>query len=154
MKIVQTTPRRLVIEDRPWFLWLLLPVLALPSLYASLTGQIDGVWTTLLVGGLGAGMLWIVHHFAPFQRLTFDRDTGLFTHDLYRITGRARFERPLAEIKCAADEGHYSDGTRLSRVTLLTTDGRHPLESGFSSRNPKPVIQVINAWLTETGDAP
>ncbi len=150
MKITRTSPDRLIIEDRPWFLWLLLPGLGAPSLFAALTGQVDGWGATLLVAALGIGALWVAWHYAPFQRFTFDRSTGTLTHQVTRLNGTKSWERPLTDIRRAADEGHYSDGSRMQRVTLLTTDGRYPLESGFTSSSRAPVIAAINDWLDVT----
>lgn len=147
MKVVETNPDRLVIEDRPWFLWLTLPVMGLAALVAALTGNVDGWAETLLVAALGAGSLWVAWQFAPFQRFTFDRTANTFTHHVRRLAGQQSWVRPLADIRRAADEGNWSDGSRLERVTLLTTDGRHPLESGFSSASKAPVIRAINDWL-------
>lgn len=149
MKIVEHTPDRLLIEDRPWFLWILIPVLALPALFASLTGQLSSLGETVLVGALGIGMFWFLHHFAPFQRFTFDRATGRFTHTIQRINGRKSWIVPLSDIERAAEQAHWSDGARLERVALITKDGRHPLESGYSSRRAKPTIDAINAWLSD-----
>ncbi len=152
MKIVETTPDLLIIEDRPWFLWILVPVLACPPLYASVTGQVDGTWETILCFCLGVGMFWFLHHFAPFQRFTFDRTSGTFTHWIKRINGTRDWHVPLSEIQRAAEQAQWSDGTRLERVALITKGGRHPLESGFSSRRAKPMVEAINTWL-EVGDA-
>lgn len=150
MKIAQSTPDRLVIEDRPWFLWITLPVLGGAALIGALTGQVEGWGATVLVACLGAGIFGILWHFAPYQRFIFDRPSATFTHEVYRLTGQRVWSRPLADIKRAAGEGNWSDGARLERVTLLTRDGRHPLESGFSSAPRTPLIQAINDWLGPT----
>lgn len=147
MKVVLSTPDQLVIEDRPWFLWVTLPVLGAPAIIAALTGQVDHWAATLVVLGMGVGCFWVLWRFAPFQRITFDRATGTFTHTIHRLNGAQSWDRPLSDIQRAADEGHYSDGTRLERVTLLTNDGRHPLESGFSSQDRAGIISQINTWL-------
>lgn len=127
MKIVLSTSDRLVIEDRPWFLWSILPLLGGPALFAALTGGVDGWGATILVACLGAGALGVLWHFAPFQRFIFDRPAGTFTHEVHRLNGRRVWTRPLADIRRAADEGSHSDGARLDRITLLTGDGRLPL---------------------------
>ena len=150
MRIVRTTPDVLVIEDRPWFLWITLPVLGAPTVVAAFTGQVDGFWTTLLVGAIGLGVFWFMHHFAPFQRFTFERETATFIHDVYRVTGHKRWTVPLGDIERAAEQAQWSDGTRLERVALITKDGKYPLESGFSNRRAQPTIDAINAWLTQS----
>lgn len=151
MKVAASSPERLVVEDRPWFLWITLPFLGAPALFAALTGQVDGWLETLLVFTVGVGIFWILWYFAPFQRFTFDRASNTFIHDVHRITGHKRWERPLSDIRRAADEGHWSDGSRLERITLLTNDGRHPLESGYSSGSRKDVVTAINKWLDGSG---
>ncbi len=147
MKIVEQTPERLVIEDRPWFLWIILPCLGTPAIFSALTGGVDGWIPSLLVLCIGVAALWVAWHFAPFQRFTFDRKTLTFTHQVTRLIGSQAWEKPLSDIRRAADEGHWSDGSRLERVTLLTEDGRYPLESGFTGFSRKAVIDEINGWL-------
>lgn len=147
MKVTLTTPDRLVIEDRPWFLWISLYGLSATFFFAALTGRTGGAVITLVVLLLGAGALAVGWHFAPFQRFTFDRPSNTFTHAIRRPSGAQIWERPLSEIRRAADEGHWSDGSRMERVTLLTEDGPHPLESGFSGQSRAHVIKAINDWL-------
>ena len=148
MKVIETTPDRLVIEDRPWFLWIILTLLGTSSIIAGFGGQTAGPTETTVVFVVGLGAFGVLWHFAPFQRFTFDRSSGVFTHRVIRVTGRKTWERPLSDIRRAADEGNWRDGARLERITLLTHDGnRHPLESGFSSQSRKPVIDAINEWL-------
>lgn len=147
MKVVENSQSRLVIEDRPWFLWIVLSVIGGSALIGALTGQVDGWGTTALVAGLGAGTFWVLWRFAPFQRFVFDRTEAAFTHQVHRVTGSQNWTRSLNEIRRAAGEGNWSDGTRLERITLLTTDGRHPLESGYSSASKTPIILAINERL-------
>lgn len=148
MKVIETTPDRLMIVDRPWFLWIILTLLGTSSIIAGFSGQTAGPTETNVVFVVGLGAFGVLWHFAPFQRFIFDRQNGVFTHRVIRITGRKTWERPLSEIRRAADEGNWRDGARLERITLLTHDGdRHPLESGFSSQSRRPVIDAINEWL-------
>ena len=148
MKVIESTPDLLVIEDRPWFLWIILGVLGASSVLAGFSGQTAGPTETTVVFVVGLGAFGVLWHFAPFQRFTFDRTSGVFTHRVIRVTGRRTWERPLSDIRRAADEGNRRDGARLERITLLTHDtDRHPLESGFSSQSRKPVIDAINEWL-------
>ena len=147
MKVIENTSDQLVIEDRPWFLWITLPILGGPALVSALTGQFDGWATTMLVAALGIGMFWILWRFAPFQRMIFDRTTNTFIHHVHRLTGRRTWDMPLTEIRRATEERDPSDSSRLERVTLLTNSGRYPLESGFTSQPRTPVIQAINTWL-------
>jgi hypothetical protein len=120
------------------------------TLFSAVAGQVDGAVKTVFVGALGLGILWVGWKFTPLQRFVFDRPSETFTHHVHRLNGAESWERPLSEIRRAADEGHWNEGARLQRVTLLTTDGRHPLESGFSGTSRTRVIHAINEWLGVT----
>lgn len=150
MKVVDATPDRMTIEDRPWFLWITLTLLGVTALLSALTGRTEDWGTTVLVALLGLGVLWSLWHFAPFQRLVFDRTDGTFTHEVHRLNGKQVWSTSLGDIRHAIAESDCSDSSRLERVTLLTANGRHPLEPGYSSTLKAPVIQAINDWL---GDA-
>ncbi len=147
MKIVSSDVERLVIESRPWFLWLILFGLGAMAVVSALTGRVDGTFETVLVFLLGLGALWVGWRFEPFQRFEFDRATDTFTHTLTRLNGSEVWTRPLSGIERAAEEGSWSDGARSQRVTLLTKDGRYPLESGFTGFARQPLIDAINQWL-------
>lgn len=151
MKVVSNSPDRLVIENRPWFLWAVFFGLGGTALFSAVTGQVGDWGTTFLVATMGTGAIWAGWRFEPFQRFVFDRQAGTFVHEVHRLTGSRTWQRPLADIRRAADEGHWSDGARLERITLLTNDGRHPLESGYGSTRRKPVIDAINEWLGDSG---
>lgn len=153
MKVTATSDDRLVLEDRPLFLWVMLYGMGGGALIAAATGQVQGLGVTLLVAGLGLSMLWVAWRLLPFQRFVFDRPKATFTHQIRRTTGGEVWERPLSEIRRAADEGNWSEGTRMERVTLLTTDGRYPLESGFSGTPRTDVIRAINDWLGVSADS-
>ena len=148
MRIARNTPDRLVIEDRPWFLWITLGMIGAGALLAVMTDHFSGFVERFLVTSVGAGTLVIAWRFAPFQRIVFDRTSGTLRHTLKRVTGTQTWEKPLADIERATDEGHWdSEGDRLERVTLITRDGPYPLESGFSGRSARPMVEAINAWL-------
>lgn len=147
MKVVSSTPQRLIIEDRPLLNWALLYSMGTAAIFTAITGWIDGTAQTLLVFALGLGALWVAWRLLPFQRFVLDRASGTFTHQIQRLTGHQSWQRPLDDIRRAADEGHWSDGSRLERVTLLTRDGRHALEAGFSGISRAGVIREINDWL-------
>lgn len=147
MKVTEETEDRLLIEDRPLFLWVMLFGLGFVSLISALTGRVDGLMETVLVASLGAGMLWVGWRFEPYQAFEFNRDTGIFTHKMQRLTGSETWTRPIAEIRRATDEGNWDDGTRSHRVTLLTENGAYPLESGFTSLDRRATIDAINRWL-------
>lgn len=149
MKIVEHTGDRLTIEDRPWFLWLFLPPMALGAILTALTGQYDSWGETLLVLALGLGMSWVVWKFMPFQRFVFDRPSGAFTHRVHRVTGSQSWTLDLSEIELAISGPYWIDGSRLERVVLKTNSGRYPLESGFTGLSRTKIVNAINGWLSD-----
>ena len=150
MKTVSNTPKCLVIEDRPHFLAGFVWLLGLGALLAAVTGQTAGLAETLLVYALGLGTMALAWHFFPFQRFTFDRTAGEFTRRIARVTGATIDRLPLSEIDRAALQSHWSDGTRMQRVALLTKDGPLPLEFGFVGAERQPIVTDINGWLERT----
>ena len=147
MKTVSNTPTRLIVEDRPHLLAGVIWLMGLAALLAAFTGQTAGIAETLLVYALGMGTLGLAWQFFPFQRYTFDRSAGEFTRRIARVTGATTDTLPLAEIERAALQSHWSDGTRMQRVTLQTSAGPVPLEFGFVSAEREPVVAEINNWL-------
>ena len=149
MQTASNTYKQLVIEDRPHFLAGFIWLMGLAALLAAFTGQTAGLPETLLVAALGFGTVGLAWHFFPFQRYTFDRTAGAFTRRIARVTGATVDTLPLAEIERAALQSHWSDGTRMQRVALLTKDGPLPLEFGFVSAEREPIVSDINGWLKQ-----
>lgn len=146
MKLVSQSPERLVIEDRPWLVWLLLYGMGAGAVISALTGRTDGLGETLLVLALGLGMLWVTWKFLPLQRFTFDRPGNSFTHEVVRLTGRQSWTRPLSEFQRAARQSD-GDATPSHRVALITEHGQYPLEAGFTGLDRRKITDAINAWL-------
>ncbi|MEM6636931.1 MAG: hypothetical protein AAF667_13690 [Pseudomonadota bacterium] len=153
MKVVENSQERLVIEDRPWFMWLFLPPMGAGAVITAVAGQYESWGETLLVLALGSGVLWVAWKFAPFQRITFDRPSGRLVHRVSRLNGSFSWDKSLAEIERAIDGSYWVDGARLERVVLMTSSGRYPLESGFTGLSRAKVIEAINDWLNAEGSA-
>ena len=147
MKIVETSPDRLILEDRPRFLAGFVWVMSAACLLAVVTGKTDWPAETLLVIGLGFGGGWIAHRFFPYQRLIFDRRAERFTRVVARITGRTVTTLPLPEIERAAVQAQWSEGTRMERLALVAGGERLPLEFGFYGASRDGLAKDINAWL-------
>ncbi len=144
MRTSTNTPDRLIIEDRPWFLWAALYGMGAAAVWGALTGRVEGAFETLLVLALGLGMLWMAWRLAPYQQFTFDRTSGTFTHSIRRLGRPAEtWERPLADIEKAVTQS--LEGSE--RVALSTPDGPHPLEAGFTGMGRKALTATINDWL-------
>lgn len=148
MRIVEKSGARLVMEDRPWSLAVWLWTMGLGALSAVLLGQLDGAVESVLVGLLGLAATGVAWYFFPFQRITFDRESGTMTRRIARVSGATEVALPLGGIRRAASQGSFSDGgTRLERIALLTDDGPYPLEFGFGSAPRGALIREINEWL-------
>ena len=147
MKVLENTHERLLIESRPVFLWVMLYGLGSIAILSAVTGRVDGWASTGIVLLFGCCMIWVGWRFEPLQRFEFDRPSGVFTHKLTRLTGTETWTRPLAEIRSAADQGHWNDGSRMERVVLLTNGNPYPLESGFTGQDRSAIVGAINSWL-------
>lgn len=147
MRIVEVTPDKLTLEDRPrlmaGFVWFM----GLACIYAALSGQTGDMPETILVTLLGVGAFVMAHYFFPFQRLTFDHSTGKFTREVARITGRLLLQIPLAEVERIAVQAQWSDNSRMERLILIRDCERVPLEYGFTSAPREQMVKDINDWL-------
>ncbi|MXQ09116.1 hypothetical protein GQ651_14810 [Alphaproteobacteria bacterium GH1-50] len=147
MRIIEETPDRLVLEDRPWVLWLTLVPVGATTLLAVLTGEVQGRFLPILVGLIGLGAFWVLHRYAPLQRFDFDRTLGRFTHSVRRLTGAQDWVIDLDRLEQAAEQALWHGDQRLTRIALVTEDGPHPLEAAYSGRNNGELIATITAWL-------
>jgi len=147
MKIVKNTPSLLLLEDRPITLSIGVWLIAVILLTSALGRAIDGGGATGLVTTLGLGTGAIAWYFFPFQRITFDRATGEMHRRVARITGARSSVLSFTNIKSAAGQGNWAEGTRMERIVLLTDDDAYPLEFGFSGTSRKEQVDAINAWL-------
>ncbi|WP_120501957.1 hypothetical protein [Roseovarius sp. EL26] len=150
MRIVETSPDKLILEHRPKFMAGLIWFLGLTCIYMGLSGQTDGIVETMLVTFLGVGAFGLAHHFFPFQRLTFDRAAGLFTREVARITGPFLTELPLAEVERITVQAQWSDSSRLERLIMIHRGKKLPLEYGYFSAPRTGLAKDINTWLSNS----
>ncbi|MBY8976203.1 hypothetical protein KHP62_10320 [Rhodobacteraceae bacterium NNCM2] len=150
MKIVENTDQRLVIADRPVFLAGMVWLMGGVSLFAAVfeTGEVEGVWTRLLVGGIGLGACWLAWAFMPCITVTFDRARGAMVHQSHRMLRPGWFTLDLDRILRARLEANWSENTRLTRVVLEIDGDVVPLEYGFGSARRDEIAEAINEWLT------
>ena len=147
MKIVEDTDDRLVIEDRPVLLAGATWTMSAAALLAVMLGGLGSVGEMLLVTALGFGGCTLAWWAFPFQRITFSRSAGHVSRRIARVTGATTINLPLAEIRSAAAQGNWSDGTRMERLVFLTDRGPVPLEYGFGSAPRDDIVRRINDWL-------
>lgn len=150
MRIIRSSPDTLVIEDKPFFLWIGTFGLGGMAVIGALLGEIGSIWERLFVFFLGTGAIWVGWIFAPYQIFVFDRGSGLLTHSVQRFTRAVAYTVPIEDIKGVIDEGYWSEGSRLERITLLTRSGPYPMESGFTGLSRKKTIDEIDAWLKQS----
>ena len=154
MKVIHRSDQLLVIEDRPWFIGLLMIAMALVFLFGGMKLFAAGeAFGGLMMLVLGAGVpLLLAALMVRRVRLTFDRAAGTvtrvsrsvrgLTHDRYALD---RLE--LAQLGVSTD----SDGTTYRTELRL----RAPLETVpfttyyTSGRKPRQMVDAVNDWLTQ-----
>ena len=144
MKIVETTPNHLILEDQPRLLAGFVWFIGAFCIWAALAGQMDGLGETTLVAALGIGTLWIALQFFPFRRLRFDSRYEMFTRVVARLNGRKITSHTLSSIERAAVEAQWNEGTRIERLALVINGEKHPLEIGFYGTSRGRLAKEIN----------
>lgn len=152
MKIIHRSDTLLMIEDRPWFIGILMILTALTFLFGGLalvgTGEPFGGLMMILAG---AGVpLTIAALMVQRVRLTLDRTTG-------RITRTARSVRGLRQSVYAFDRlqaarlgsSTDSDGTTYRMELSLNNPAETvPLTSYYSGGiKAQRLCDAVNAWL-------
>ncbi len=153
MKIIENNASKLVLEDRPIVLTTCLWLMGLAAISAALTGATGSTGETLAMGACGIGTTLVAWHFFPFQRITFDRESGHMHRRIARVTNATEILLPFAKIRSAAGQGNWSEGTRMERIVLLTDEDPYPLEFGFFGTSRKAEIDAINTWLNAAREA-
>ena len=152
MKVIHRSDTILIIEDRPWFIGILMIGMALIFLFGGMallsSGEILGGMMMILIGvgvplTIGALMVQRV-------RLTFDRQTGQVTRTRRSVRGLSRETCPLdrlvdARVGASID----SDGTTY-RMELRLKDPAQtlPFTSYYTSGGgPDAMARTVNDWL-------
>jgi hypothetical protein len=152
MKVLHHSETLLVLENRPWFLGILLIVMALAFAFGGLAMMGEG----MVLGGaffalFGAGIpILIAALMVRRVRLTFDRSTGLLTRTMRSVRGLAQESHALDRLKAAmVAVSHDSDGsTYRTELQLTDPDQTVPFTSYYTSgRKPEVMAQAVNDWL-------
>ena len=156
MKVIHRSDQLLVIEDRPWFIGILMIGMTLVFLFGSMkllaAGEVFGGLMMLLVGGgvpllIGALMVRRV-------RLTFDRAQGAVTRTSRSVRGLTRQDYALDRLEMA-QRGVRTDSDGSTYRTELRL--KAPLETVpfttyyTNGRRPEQMVEVVNDWLTAPG---
>ena len=152
MKVIHRTGDLLMIEDRPWFIGIMMIVMALVFAFGGMailaSGEILGGVMMLLIGVgvplvIGALMVQRV-------RLTFDRRVGTVTRTRRSVLGLTQTTHPLNRLdRARVGASTDSDGTTY-RMEL---DLRDPPEMvpfttyHTSGKRPEEMTVAVNDWL-------
>jgi hypothetical protein len=158
MKLIEETPARLVVEDRPWIIGTAL-TLGILLCFALAMGLYRGSgWLTL---GFGLASLLLAVLFVVFVRrviVIFDRDAQALVIRTRSLTGDSEMTLALADVTGAEVETSRStstsnDGSRSVSVThrpvLTTRTGPVPLTQVYSSGSgAETIAAAVNRWLS------
>lgn len=157
MKVIEDTPGRLVLEDRPWLLGSVL-IIGILIFLALAMGTYDvSIWLGI---GFGLASLLLAVCFVAFVRrvlVLFDRSAGALVIRTRSLMGQGEKTLALSDVTGAEVETSRSTstnndgGTSISithRPVLATRSGPVPLTQVFSSGNgAEEIASAINAWL-------
>ncbi len=133
MHVVSSSPQRLILEDRPWVLGIILTLAILFPLLLALATWRDAPWLAVAMG-LVAAMFGAA--FVAFVRrviVIFDRDAGTVVIRSASLMGQTETTLALADITQAEVE------TVVSRSTKSTNT------SGSTSETHRTVLHVADA---------
>jgi hypothetical protein len=151
MKITRNRPDQLIIGETPWLMAGVTLFFTLVFTAVAVFLLFQGIWVGLIFfagTALGIGGMWafvrriqIVLH-APSATLTFRERS---------ITGYTQIVHSLSDVTHAIIETSNSDGTTLSRVSIILTgesEGTHPISQVFSNiGDHQGICTAINDWL-------
>ncbi|MEM6972110.1 MAG: hypothetical protein AAF577_04830 [Pseudomonadota bacterium] len=149
LEVVESSDRQLVLRDRPILVVLALLAGAAACLYAVLAPEADQTATiSVFLALLALAMLGAAWWFAPWQRIVFDRASGMMEHHVHRL-GRASLHRlPLGAIRKIRHDSDLNDNSRTYRLVLETEDGIWPLTSIYTGGRHDETEEAIRDWLT------
>lgn len=158
MKLIEETPARLVVEDRPWIIGTALTLGILLCLALAMGLYRGSGWLTL---GFGLASLLLAVLFVVFVRrviVIFDRDAQALVIRTRSLTGDSETTLALADVTGAEVETSRStstsnDGSRSVSVThrpvLTTRTGPVPLTQVYSSGSgAETIAAAVNRWLS------
>ena len=152
MKVIHRTDDLLMIEDRPWFIGIMMIIMALVFAFGGMailaSGEILGGVMMLLIG-VGVPLL-IGALMVQRVRLTFDRSAGTVTRTRRSVLGLTQTTHALHRLdRARVGVSTDSDGTTY-RMEL---DLRDPPETvpfttyHTSGKRPEELTRAVNDWL-------
>jgi hypothetical protein len=152
MKLREETPDRLVLEDRPVVLGVVLALAILGHCAGGLFVAQDDGWTGL---GIAAGaMIWGLAFWAFVRRtiVILDRPSGMALRRVASVTGQSEEALPLERVTGAIVQSRRSLGKNPSTTyrAALVVRGDEPfaLTQAFSSgEGARNAAAAVNRWL-------
>jgi hypothetical protein len=152
MKVIHHTEQLLMIEDRPWFIGIMMILMALTFAFGGTallaSGQLLGGLMMFLIG-VGVPVL-IGALMVQRVRLTFDRSAGTVTRTRRSVLGLTQTSHPLDRLdRARVGVSTDSDGTTY-RMELDLRDPPEivPFTSYHTSgKRPEVMAQTVNDWL-------
>ena len=127
MKIVEDSETRLVVEDRPWGLGLILIMFILATAWGGFDEFQSGNWpVSLLLFGISGVIFWALNRYVQLGRLVLDKTNGTAKWSARSASRSVRLDWPLEEVRRSVVETRRDDGETY-RITLLFDNGRDPL---------------------------
>jgi hypothetical protein len=151
VKVIEQSPTRLIIEDRPWLLGLSMLLLIVIMWGGSLfLYRIREGMGALILALVGTGVpLLIAVLMVQRVRLTFDRSAGTLSKTRQSVFGFSQTDYALIRLlRAEVSESSDSEGTTYRLVLKLTQpDETVPFTSYFTSgRRPERLCKVVNEW--------
>jgi hypothetical protein len=152
MKVIHRTDDLLMIEDQPWFIGIMMIIMALVFAVGGMailaSGQIFGGVMMLLIG-VGVPVL-IGALMVQRVRMTFDRRAGTVTRTRRSVLGLTQTTHALNRLdRARVGVSTDSDGTTY-RMELDLRDPPEmvPFTSYHTSgKRPEAMAQAVNDWL-------
>ena len=160
MKILENTPDRLTLEDRPWVLGIILTLAILFPLLLALATWRESPWLGLAMGLVAA--LFGIAFVAFVQRVIviFDRDAGVVVIRTSSLTGQTEATHALPEIsragvettvnRSAPSSGGKGSTSQTHRTVLHVAGKVVPLTDDHSAGDgAERMAAAINTWLAK-----
>ncbi|HEX6322374.1 MAG TPA: hypothetical protein VFZ36_01510 [Vicinamibacterales bacterium] len=146
MKVVDETAGRLVLQDRPWLIWLVGGLFIAAGSWVALTSDERVFGAAFAVTGAV-----LILAFANTVTATFDRGAGRFTQAIKGVVRSRETVHPLSEVvSVGVEQSAAGRPSRTHRIVLgLSSGARVPLTPTFSSGKPdkEGVARMIREFL-------
>lgn len=150
MKVVQQTAGRLVLQEKPWLVWLVGGLFVVAGSGVALMSSERLFGAAFAVTGAV-----LILGFANTVTATFDRDARRFTRSITGLLRNSETGHPLGEVVSIDVEASPSaNPSRAHRLVLgLSTGARFPLTSSYSSgkQDKEQTAGVIRQFLDLRG---